>query len=520
MKKIFIIASLVSFMLLSTQCKKTAIEKPVYAAQSSKNFYRTDADISSALTGTYLELRQTWNEFSLEHYLIEDVSTDDALKGGGSDDDRGDFQSLSNFIVYPTNSEVNNTWSILYNLINRTNEVIVYAPAAEGDKALIDRYINEAKLLRAFGYYNLVTLYGGVPLVLKPLISAEAVSTPRATVEEVYAQIVSDLTAATALPKKSEYGAADQYRVSQGLAYTLLGKTYMFRGDFAKAITAFQTVVTSGVYSLLTNYGDNWKINNSSESVFEISDQMGSDKNIALGSNVPHFFTSRGTSENYQGYGFHIPTTDLFNEFSPDDPRITYTFTMTGDRYLQDIQDQDNSSSATGFGDRKIEVPYYKRIGLDPWMISYNIRLIRYSDVLLLYSEALNETGNPGLALTYLNQVRSRARRSDPKDSDKEKQVYIPNTNPNTSLPDVTTTDLTALRLAIWHERRCELGMEGWRRDDLSRQKRFGQTMKAYATKYKTTKGANFNDSRDYLLPIPQNEIDYSNKVISQNPGY
>ncbi len=247
---------------------------------------------------------------------------------------------------------------------------------------------------------------------------------------------------------------------------------------------------------------------------------MGADKNIALGSNVPHFFTSRGTSINYQGYGFHIPTQDLFSEFDADDPRITYTFTMTGDRYLQDVQDQDNSLSPSGYHDRKIEVPYYKRIGLDPWMVSYNIRFIRYADVLLLYAEALNETGNSGSALTYLNQIRNRARNSDPKDSDREKQTYIPKTNPSTSLPDVTNSSQTALRAAIWHERRCELGMEGWRRDDLCRQKRFGQIVKAYAAKYQTTKGANFSDGRDYLLPIPQNEIDYSNNVITQNPGY
>ncbi|MGZ3871747.1 MAG: RagB/SusD family nutrient uptake outer membrane protein, partial [Mucilaginibacter sp.] len=258
MKKIFTYFSLITFMLLSSQCKKTAIEKPVYGNQSNENFYKTDADISQALTSTYLQLRQTWNEFALEHYMIGDATTDDALKGGGDDGDRGDFQSLANFIVYPTNSEVGNTWSILYNLINRANEVITYGPAASGDKTLIARYINEAKLLRAFGYYNLVTLYGGAPLVLKPLTPSEATSTPRASAAAVYTQIITDLTDATGLPAKNEYSAADQYRVSKGLAYTLLGKTYMFQGDYNKAVTAFQTVVASGAYSLLPNYGDNW----------------------------------------------------------------------------------------------------------------------------------------------------------------------------------------------------------------------------------------------------------------------
>jgi hypothetical protein len=300
----------------------------------------------------------------------------------------------------------------------------------------------------------------------------------------------------------------------------------MFQHNYAEAVKYLGHVVASGTYSLLPNYGDNWKIDNSMESIFEIPNKMNSDPGLALGTNIPHFFTTRSTT-NYQGYGFHCPTKDLFDAFEPDDPRITYTFTMTGDRYLNDVEDQNNiGNSPSPYGDRKIEVPYYKRIGYYPWIISYNIRYIRYDDVLLLYAEALNETGQSTMALTYLNEIRRRARNSDPWDSDREKQVYVPQTDVNTTLPDITITDQDSLRKIIWHERRCELAMEGWRREDLCRQRRFGQVMKAYYLKHKSdssnqsSKGQFFDENRDYLLPIPQTEIDYSDGMIKQNPGY
>jgi hypothetical protein len=152
-------------------------------------------------------------------------------------------------------------------------------------------------------------------------------------------------------------------------------------------------------------------------------------------------------------------------------------------------------------------------------MLNYNIRLIRYGGVLLLYAEALNEIGKSSKALIYLNEVRRRARNTPPKDPELIKQTYIPKPNANT-LPDITTTNQAKLRKIIWYEERAELGMEGWRRTELIRQDRYGKVMHAFANKYHTVKGSNFNNARDNLLPIPQSEIDNSNGVIKQNPGY
>ena len=506
-------------MLVSWSLTSCNLDEPTYAKTTSKNFYKTQSQVEEALTGAYLQLRTTWNEYALNFYFVGDCSTDDALKGS-SDGDRAEVMELQNFTVYTTNGEVGRRWEILYRLINRCNEVIAYAPTATGDKTLLKRYENEAKALRAFGYYSLVTTFGGVPLLTQPMTPTEILKVPRASKEDIYAQIIQDLTDASELPAKKEYSEAEQYHATRGFAKTMLAKTYMFLGDYVNAEKVLHDIVeVDGDYALLPDYGMNWRkeYENSSESVFELPNKI-QDKSIATGTNVPHFFTSRDVT-GYQGYGFHVPTTDLFNAFDKDDPRQTYVFTRTGDRYIGDAQPQDNHQSSTGFHDYNMTVPTADKQGYDVWMISYNIRMIRYADVLLLYAEALNENGKPQEALHYLNMIRQRARNTSPMDPRKDMQAYVPPTT-SASLPDITTTNKDELRRAIWHERRVELAMEGWRRDDLMRQHRFGEVMRAYAAKYNVQKGRAFDDNRDYLLPIPQGEIDKSNNVLTQNPGY
>lgn len=515
MKK-YIGLTIVSCVIALSGC---SLDEETYGKTTSRNFYSTQSEIQEALTGAYLQLRTTWNEYALNFYFVGDCSTDDALKGS-TDGDRAEVLELSNFTTSTTNGEVGRRWEILYRLIARCNEVIAHVPGARGDEAVLTRYMNEAKALRAFGYYELVTTFGGVPLVTVPMKPTDILKTPRASADDVWAQIVSDCKDAEALPAKGKYSAEEQYRVTRGFAKAMLAKTYMFRHDYENAEKTLNEIVNVDKdYSLLPDYGLNWTpaYENSTESVFEIPNKL-YDKNVATGTNVPHFFTSRDVS-GYQGYGFHVPTTDLYNAFDKDDPRQTYVFTRTGDRYVGDTEAQDNHQSATGFHDYKMTVPRAEKAGYDVWMIPYNIRIIRYSDLMLLYAEALNENGKASEALKYLNEVRERARNTNPVDPRKDKQAYVPVVTAAT-LPPVTETRQDALREIIWHERRVELAMEGWRRDDLMRQKRFGEVMRAYAKKYNVQKGSNFKDDRDYLLPIPQGEIDKSNNVLKQNPNY
>jgi hypothetical protein len=180
-----------------------SLDEASYGKTTTENFYQKESEIHYALTGAYMQLRTTWNEFALNYYFIGDCTTDDALKGGSSDGDRREVLDLSNFIVYTTNGEVGRRWEILYRLINRCNDVIYYAPKATGNKELLERYANEAKALRAFGYYFLYTSFGEVPLLTEPILPEDILKMPRSSTDQVFQLIESDLTDACQLPAKA-----------------------------------------------------------------------------------------------------------------------------------------------------------------------------------------------------------------------------------------------------------------------------------------------------------------------------
>ena len=217
------------------------------------------------------------------------------------------------------------------------------------------------------------------------------------------------------------------------------------------------------------------------------------------------------------GWGFDCPTIDLLNEFEPGDPRVIYTFMFAGDVFPIDgtnIYTVENTDSPTGYNSRKSWIPWSERAGLSytDWDINY--RYMRYSEVLLLYAESLNEVNKPDSALLLLNQVRARARNTPSTDPQRISCAWdLSHAGP--LLPDVITIDQTQLRQAIWHEQRVELATEGHRRNMLLRMRQFKErieTAKAYA-------GVTV-EPWEWLLPIPQQEVVLSNNLITQNPGY
>ena len=264
-----------------------------------------------------MQLRKTWEEYARDHFMMGDATTDDAWKGGGSEGDWGEYLELEIFVINTTNNAALRYWQIAYAIINRANDVIFYGPTATGNKEMLSRYVKEAKALRGFGYYCLFTKFGGVPLILEPQLPSAILSMPRAPSDSVYAQIIRDFKDASTLPSKNEYSANDAYRLTRVFAKTMLAKTYMFKDDFLNAEGVLKEIVEEDKdYSLLDDYGKNWRkeYENSTESVWEIANKMYS-KNVATGTNVPHFFTSRAGIPGYGGYGFHCPTQDLWDAY-------------------------------------------------------------------------------------------------------------------------------------------------------------------------------------------------------------
>ncbi len=311
------------------------------------------------------------------------------------------------------------------------------------------------------------------------------------------------------LPRRGAYAAADLGRASRGAAQGLLAKAYLTRGDWVNAERYARDLVESGDNSLWPRYNEIFLPagEHNSESVFEVG---------AMAVLTAAGVTYPGASAYNQvqgvrgipnlGWGFNQPSDELVVAYESGDPRRTATIMVPGD-VLPDGSAviQDNPNMVNERYNRKAWVPQH--VGFQENGPG-NIRLLRYSDVLLILAEALNEQGRATEALVYVNMVRARARGTN---------SFI--------LRDLEVTNPDQLRPLIWRERRSELAMEQHRWFDL---KRTGQ-LAVVMDNLKTLRLPNgnlkfpqlqFQAPKHLLFPIPQQEIDLSGGLLAQNPGY
>jgi hypothetical protein len=428
------------------------------------------------------------------HWMIGDIVSDDAEKGGESLADTKDLQDLRDFKANAQNSIIPAQWLTPFEGIFLTNRIIDSLPAITMDAALRARYIAEAKFCRAWSYFILVKTFGDVPLLTHTL-SFTGYCRARTPQAQVWVQIETDLTeAASTLPEKSHYAPADIARATKGAANALLVKAHIYQGEFAEAKVLADKIISSGQYGLEPNYADIFTLahENGIESVFEFqysSDTMYAWTNDNPGQLISDFQGSR--DDPYGGWGFDCPTQNLYNEFEAGDPRKKATIVAAGDTLRKGTPTQwivsykNSAYRPTGYFSRKYLEEYQNP---PPPMASHpaNWRAIRYSDVLLFDAEASNEIGNATDALKYLNMVRARV-----------------------GLAAVVTTDTDSLRTAIYHERRVELAMEGHRFWDVVRQGRGAAVFGSMG----------FQAGKNEVFAVPQSEIDSCGKV-TQNPGY
>lgn len=514
-----------SVFLLSSACSDNNLDLPVYTDQTEENFYKNTDQLKEALSGVYYEQRHIWNDMSQYYRTVMEIPTDNAVKGGYDDSDHPEVLQLELFNLEASNAAAAELYTICMRIITNANILIKNSARTEGNASLIDRMVREAKFLRGFAFFNLATYYGGMAKILEPLKDPkDYLNYPRLSQKETFEFILEDLEAAAKLPRKSEYASEDMGRATQGAAYALMAKVYLFLEEYDNAKLALDAIVSSGEYNLHPSFGYNFSslYDNGVESVYEVQYRMyGSTWDRSTGLSIVWFLSRK----NENGYGFCCPTIDLHKAFAVDDPRIGYTFIESGDKFAGDDYTQDNSSP-TGYHDRKIFVPRQdpaRKTSASETDIAKNFTYIRYADVLLMYAEVLNElqTTSPEghNANYYLNLIRERARNTPPKDPARSIQRTIPKTT-EASLPDVEFTDQVRLREAILQERRLELALEGWRRFDLVRTRSYGSAMRNYAGTYNSNKGKYFNENRDYLLPIHTSEIDKSHGMWQNNPNF
>jgi tetratricopeptide (TPR) repeat protein len=513
MKKIYnnIVLMFAVFTFITSSCTKEFLDQKPTGSFNEETYYKNVDELETGLVACYAALRYRGLGFDLVDWGIGDLNSDDA-DCGSLYTDQPDGYNLSYSRQNPSNSWVSGAWSTYFAIIARCNQVVDRSSGTLGDTLEIKKIVNQARFLRAMCFYQLVTEFGDVPLVNKFLYPAE-LNLKIAPADSVWKQIESDLKEATNLPAKS--GWSEPGRATSGAAWSLLGKVYLTKKKYEQANHAFYQVVNSNQYSLVGDFGFIFRHDgeNCDESIFE----MQTKNHIENGSLNTWAAAFRLPRDDGQGWGFDCPTKDLLNEFEKGDPRIIYTFMFPGDVFPSDGTNTytvENTSSPTGYNSRKAWLPMSERADLNMSDWAMNYRYMRYAEVLLLFAESLNEVNKPDSALILLNNVRARARNTPTADPQRISCIYdLSHSGP--LLPDVTTIDQSQLRQAIWHEQRVELAIEGHRRNMLLRTGQFKvrmETAKAYA-------GVTVAPY-EWLLPIPQQEIELSNNVLIQNPGY
>jgi hypothetical protein len=452
------------------------LTEDLHGNYSTDTFYQTSDQAMLALTGVYNSITFTTSNNAI--WVFGDIASDDAIKGGAVGN-LNDAASIDIFNYSDANSFIQNQWEFYYEGIDRANFLLYYLPRIDMDPSLKARVTGEAKYLRAYLYFNLVNIYGEIPLRTLPPINAAATILPKSTVANVYAQIETDLADAAALLSKI-YTGADVGRATKGAAWGLLAKAHLYNGEWAAALTAVDSLDASNTY-VLVPYQNNFfdSTQNNTESVFEIEHIEG--QNPSEGSDLDQYFSPQV----YSGYYVDDPVQNFVDEFETTgdgtvDPRLDFTIGRIGHPWVNG-EPFDSTWSPTGYLQRKNvqslrSAPIVGNAGL-------NYVYMRYADVLLFKAEALNELNRSSEALIPLNKVRDRARSG-----------YSGTTPEPTLLPDVTSTDQTTLRNAIRHERRVELGFEFHRYFDLMR---YGQSVAEAAL------GGGFSYATDRYFPIP-----------------
>ena len=449
------------------------------------------------------------------------ISVYDGLQGGenGNDEAGGNVRTLYKMVVlradngentafngdqfdgfYQQNNDgdIDNFWDGAYNVISRANLVLDQIKAMnnlrEEEQALIRQYEGELKFLRAYNYFNLVRIFGDVPLITETIPNVEeSYNLLRTSADQVYGQIITDLQEAIQqLPLRSDYNADQLGRATRGAAQSLLAKVYLTRQDFAGASAQLAEVISSGEYALETEYASNFALNSEEniESVFVVPFNFsGGDDGNDMHRWTPQELTDAFT---FGANGWVRPTTDIAEAYFAENDSVRYIVAMDSGAYELEADTvflpfpyikKYIQQGATGFGNTDVNVP-----------------VIRYADVLLMQAEALNEQSYvaDGEAFNLLNQVRERA-------------MLLP-------LTSAAVPDQQAFRRAVEEERRLELSFEGHRWFDLIRTGRVLEVMNAHGSDPATGNQFQITET-DLLFPVPQNEID-KNPDITQNPGY
>lgn len=490
--------NILSILLLAflTSCSGKFLELYPETSLNEGNFYQSESEFILLVNGCYVPLRNYEKE---THWIIAELISDNAAMQHTTRSGEPTKGITDQFLTNANNVAYADFWNISYQGITRTNKLLTELEKSTiqwSSPALLNRTIGEALFLRALYYFNLVRQFGGVPLVLAPVSSKDAVEIKRATETVIYDQITKDLTEAIVKLEQAREVEVNG-RVSESAALALLGKVYLTLKNNEKAAEAFKKVIDKNKYVLLANYADLFNPVNKDyrETIFSVqySESTAELAHRLIFWHAP--ITSAGAitlrpSININNAGSIRPTQDLVKAFEVGDKRkVASIGTWRGEDWDGVIRD----------------IPYcikYKPpVSAPNDRTGDNIPLIRYSDVLLSYAEALNELGQTGQALPYLQLVRNRAGLTEP----------------------ISVSGQSAVRLLLEKERQVEFCFENQRWYDLKRSGRALEILAEHGKREKQEKSYVYETAYEMapyklLAPIPSEQV-LINK-IEQNTGY
>jgi hypothetical protein len=512
MKNKYIIMVLLIGSAILWSCNDDILDLTNPNSLTPEVYYKTPAQLDQAVAAVYSAVRGD-DLLALDYFFLSEFQSDDAVSGG--DQCPGYQADIVSGKFNSSNDEIFHVWRGWYAVIMRANAVIEKAPQVEKiDEALRKERVAEAKVLRAWAYFELTMNWGKIPIYTTYGKSMSDFK-PRSEVAEVYSQIITDLN--DAIPDL--YSEVSQEgRINQYTAIAFLGKAYMQRGnqgDYTLAKEQFEKIVNSQKYALSANYLDNFveEVGTNNESLFQINYGGGAGEwNICWapngdsktdGAQLRHQWIAAGHWRNM------MPSNSLLAEYEENDPRLKYTVYFTGDTANVNwvLTDDDNHGYKSSYKGQTIACSWRKSTicykQTESWMRGYygsriNQRVIRYAEILLNLAECQHNLGNDAAALVLLNQVRGR------------ETVKMPNF-PTAAFPCNSPEEVFK---AIAHERRVELGFEEVRANDLKRWKKEGKIQKfpyVYTPK-----------NPDGLMPIPLAEINGNPAIgqANQNAGY
>lgn len=474
---------------LSISCSDDFVDHVPPYSIDSENYFNSKEDYEKALIGAYDLLHATY-----VNVMLGEIASDNTLSGGGGATDVIGFQQIDDMIHTPVNANLKNIWDWMFAGVGRCNYILEFKDKTDFEGK--EHIIAQARFLRAYYHFELVKWFGGIPLTGDVRFKVgDELTVPRASIEEVYAVIESDLI--YAIENLSTEPQA-KGRVTVGAAQALLGKAYLYQKKYSQAASTLELVISSGTYNLVQNYSlifENEHENNI-ESVFEVqySDAQGasfdclqcSEGNVAVGFNGPRTYTGPLFDS---GYSFNVPTAEAYAAFDVNDKRRDVAILNMVAWAAETGATYGIGYKHTGFFNRKY-IPRQGDLNLgdDKLTNPNNYRSIRYADVLLMAAEAYSAGQiDDAKARLYLNEVIRRA---------------FGNNSHDVTASGPGLTDL------ILKERRLELMGEGHRFFDLVRTGKAAGTIQGFVA------------GKHELFPIPFEEIEFSNGNWAQNPMY